>query len=232
MVEFIKAFKNTSYYQQLFNSSEVLGIYLLGSMCTGIIDERSDYDIVIFTLTGEHIDASTYEYLMYRGKKVHWYYCPIKKLFNSKNNVLDILCPIQMRNIRENLIIYENPQYDNILHNLYKTKDEFSVLGIYRFFELKKTYIYDVLSEGRVLEQHYTKYLYHLCLASYYLTGEEPNKEFLRVLKRIRWRPVPDEYKQLAVKRLKIYKNYIEQNPLDVDNALEKLYKQLEETKC
>lgn len=223
--KFIEAFKNTSYYQKLFESHEILAIHIMGSMCVGITDERSDYDIAIFTLGGEHIDVSEYEYLMYNGKKVHWYYFPIESLFDLQyGGELKILCPIQLRNIREDLVIYENPKYVDMLHSIYKIKDKISTMAMYRFFEAQQDYIDGVLNEGRVLAKHHTKYLYHLCLASYYLTGEEIDKDFLRKLKRIRWQPVPDEYKNLAVERLKIYKNYIEQNPLDVDCILKKLY--------
>ena len=226
MTEFIKAFKNTSYYQRLFDTSEVLGIYLAGSMCTGITDDRSDYDITIITLDGDdYIDASMYEYLIYNGKKVHWYYRSIKHLFDAKHNYSKAYVgTMLLRNIREDLTIYENPKYSDILHNLYEIKDRSSVAGMYRLFEVQKAYIDEVINEGKVLEKHHTKYLYHLCLASYYLTGEEPDKDFLRVIKRIRWQPVSDEYKNLAVERLKIYKNYIEAYPIDVDKAFNDLY--------
>lgn len=185
--EFIEAFKNTPYYQKLFESREVLAIYVMGSRSVGIIDERSDYDLVIITLDGEYLDASDYRYLVYNGKKVHWYYFPIEILFDLHfGREPKILCPIQLRNICEELVIYENPKYIDILHSLYRNKDKMSLMAMYRFFEAQQGYINEVLNEGRILEKHHTKYLYHLCVASYYLTGEELDKDFLRVLKRIR----------------------------------------------
>lgn len=229
MTEFIKAFKDTSYYQKLFDSHEVLGIYLAGSMCTGVTDERSDYDITIITLDGEdYIDASKYEYLMYKDKKVHWYYRSIKNLFDGKHSDSKVYVgTMLLRNIREDLIIYENPKYSDMLHKLYDIKDRLSDLGMYRLYEVWKDYVDDVLNEGKVLEKHHTKYLYHLCLASYYLMGEEPDKDFLRKIKRIRWQPVSDEYKSLAVERLRVYKDYIESNPIEVVNTFDDLYKEV-----
>lgn len=227
MEEFINSFKNTSYYQRFFNTSEVLLICLGGSMCTGITDERSDYDITIITLDGDdYIDASAHEYLMYKSKKVHWYYRSIKHLFDGEHtNSKVYVGTMLLRNIREDLIIYENPKYSDMLQRLYDIKDKLSDLGIYRLFEIQKAYISEVLNEGAVLEKHHTKYLYHLCLASYYLTGEEPEKDFLRAIKRIRWQPVSDEYKNLAVERLRIYKDYVEANPIDVVKVFDDLYK-------
>lgn len=231
MTEFINSFKNTSYYQRFFNTSEVLLICLGGSMCTGITDERSDYDITIITLDGDdYIDASAHEYLMYKSKKVHWYYRSIKNLFDGEHtNSRVYVGTILLRNIREDLIIYENPKYCDMLQRLYEIKDKLSVAGMYRLFEVWKDYVYGVLNEGQILEKHYTKYLYHLCLASYYVTGEKPDKDFLRVIKRIRWQPVSDEYKQLAFERLQTYKNYIEANPIDAVKAFDDLYKEVGE---
>ena len=73
----------------------------------------------------------------------------------------------------------------------------------------------------------FPKYLYHLCTSSYYLLEEEINKDFLRELKRIREQPVTEEYKQLAIKRLKLYKDYIEAHPIDFEIASENLFKEL-----
>jgi hypothetical protein len=228
MRDFINAFKKTSYYQGLFNSSEVLLIYLAGSINVGITDGRSDYDIVILTSDSEHIYASRYEYLLYNGKKVHWYYRSIKHFFEADHkDSLAYIGTMLVRNIREDLIIYKNPKYSDTLQKLYEIKDRLSALGIYRLFEVQKAYIDEILNNGKVLEKHHTKYLYHLSLASYYLTGEELDKDFLRVLKRIRTQSVPEEYKQLAIERLKIYKNYINSHPSNIRAGLQALYKEL-----
>lgn len=229
MKEFIDAFKKSSYYQELFKSSEILAIFLLGSTCTGIVDDNSDYDITILTLNGDYIDSSKYEYLMYKDKKVHWYYHPIKDVFSLAHKIqeLKVLCPIQLRNLCDDFIIYENPKYKDSLQSLYKIKTEISKLGMYLLYNMRKDYVGAIINNGYVGKKHYSKWLYHLCLSSYYIMNEEPNKDFLRVLKRIKWEPVPDEYKQLAIERLQIYKNYIEQNPLNITEELDKLYKQL-----
>jgi hypothetical protein len=212
--KFIEAFKKTSYYKELFNSSsEILAIFMLGSMSTGIIDEDSDYDIVIITLDGAYIDSSKYEHLKYMSRKVHWYYKSIKDLFDAGHNYgMRYIGMMQIRNICKDLIIYENPKYINILHRLYCLKDIIGNAGMYGLFNSKRSLVNDILTNGKILEKHYTKFLYHLCLASYYLMEEEPDKDFLRELKSIKLKPVSDEYKQLAVERLKLCKTYIETN--------------------
>lgn len=228
ITKFVNEFTNTSYYKNLFNSAEVVLIYIGGSMCSTITDERSDYDITIITTDGEYIDASKYEYLMYNDRKVHWYYRPIKHLFETAHKDTKAYAgTMLLRELRDELIIYENPKYKDVLHNLYAIKDELSDLNAYRLFEVQYNYIDNVITDGAVLEKYYTKYLYQLCLASYYLTREEPDKDFLRTLKRIRWQPVSDEYKQLAVERLRIYKNYIKNHPINLDETFNNLYVKL-----
>ena len=225
MTEFIEAFKNTSYYKTLIGSAEIVCIYIGGSMCCGITDERSDYDLVILTLDNEYIDASKYEYLRYKDKKVHWYYRPIEHIVRlDTKDMKAAIGTVILKGFRDECIIYKNPKYIDVIDNLYDTKDDISDLGARHLFEIKKEYIDDILAEGKILEKHYSKHLYQLCLASYYLLHNDPDKDFLISLKRIRWQPVSDEYKKLAVDRLKIYKDYIENNPIDFETCLKVLY--------
>jgi predicted nucleotidyltransferase len=65
MKQFIESLKRTSYYNKFFERGEVIAIYILGSRSIGIIDEQSDYDIVVITTDGEIEDPSNIEYLKY-----------------------------------------------------------------------------------------------------------------------------------------------------------------------
>lgn len=234
MKQFIESLKCTSYYNKFFERGEVIAIYILGSRSIGIIDEQSDYDIVVITTDGEIEDPSNIEYLKYQGRKVHWYFRPITTLLSIHlKDLKGHLCPMQLRNLHEGLVIYSNPKYKTLLDVLNNIKNELSVLGAYTFYMAKEKYIAKILADQQILESSYSKILYHLCWASYYLTNEEPNEPFLASIKRIKWRPVPQEYKDLAVQRLQIYKNYIDNNPLDIvteiQNAQAKLMSCLEE---
>jgi predicted nucleotidyltransferase len=71
---FIKEFKQTRYYDQIFTRKDpknILGIYLVGSTCMDLDDESSDYDITVLTLDNEYINVSEELVLKYKGKKVH-----------------------------------------------------------------------------------------------------------------------------------------------------------------
>lgn len=221
--EFIEAFKISPFYSELFNRDDVIGIYIIGSYCTGITDARSDFDINVLTVDGTYWEASELKYLLYKGKKVHWNFVPLKTLLSFDYKDLRILFPIQFKNLREEITIYENPNYTNILEKLYNIKDSLSTLGIYYLYEMKKDYIDDILSVGEISEVRYSKYLYHLSLASYYLLGEDLDVEFLKAIKRIRWEYVSEECKLKAVERLRLYKAYLDAYPLDIASELAKL---------
>jgi hypothetical protein len=204
-------------------------IYISGSRLIDVIDEMSDYDIVIYTLGGEYIDSSQYEYLMYKGKKVHWYYKPINKI--SDIATYPITCGIGNMFINylcDDFIIYKNPKYDELVDKIYAAKNQISYLSAYYVFIVNKSLIEQILTEGHILEAHYTKYIYHMCVASYAITNEMLDKDFLADIKRIRLQPVSDKYNQLAVNRLRIYKNYLEQNPINVEAYIENIYDELE----
>lgn len=224
MKEFIDAFKDTSYYKNLFKDNRVIAIYILGSRSVDITDDRSDYDLVVFTDDGTYTDASQFEYLKYKNKKVHWYFNPIQNLFYPMfSNSMRYLCALQLKNINKDVVIYENPEYSKLLQKLHEIKDELSKLAAYSLFNAKKDFIDKILAQNQITESFYSKFIYHLCCASYYLTGEELNKDFLRSIKRIKWLPVCTTYKQLAIQRLEIYKQFIEDNPIDVESSLKML---------
>ena len=231
METFINEFKKTSYYRNLFiSNNNILAIYLMGSRCAGLQDEISDYDITIITLNGEYIDFSKWEYLRYKTRKVHWYAHSLEALFNlSHKNVLRYLGLILFRNMHEksNLIIYENNEYRELLQKFFKIKNQVSDLNIYQLFELYKEDIDNILKEGRVADNYKGKYLYHLCAASYYITGETLNTEFLKKVKRIKSLPISVQQEALLIERLQIYKNYIEQHPIDVLSEIKILSKEL-----
>lgn len=211
MQEFIEAFRQTSYYRSIVERENVVAVYIAGSRACDTIDERSDYDIQVLTMNGEDEDVSKKYYLTWRGVKVHWYTLSIPELTKwSKYDLMRYGGINALRHYRPELVIYENPKYADILQAFYDHRDEISDIGIYHFYYYAKPYIDSILDAGEILECHYSKRIYHLCLSSYLIAGDEVDKDFLRSIKRIRWQPVPEEYKQLAVERLRKLKECIE----------------------
>lgn len=227
---FINEFKNTKYYNKIFEDNlknNIIGIYLVGSTCMSLNDQDSDYDITVLTLNGDYVDKSEEFHLKYKGKKVHWWYLPISMLFDLYSD-LRIMTPLQLRYITSELIIYENPKYKTIIDNLFLYKDEISKFAVYKFFAGHMSVIEEIVEKGTIPSKwFFYKYLYHLCNATYYLYNEEVDVNFLKELKKVYCKPISEEVKKLAAKRLAMGIDYIKNNPIDYKEELLLLSKKI-----
>ena len=69
--QFITDLKNSKYYSNLILNEDIICIYLGGSRGNNLATENSDFDLVAITRSGSCIDESKYQYLTYKGRKVH-----------------------------------------------------------------------------------------------------------------------------------------------------------------
>lgn len=209
MTTFITEFVNTSYYKQLIASEDTVAVIIGGSQAPGIVDEHSDYDLIVLTRSGSWVDVSRKYYLTYKDMKVHWYLVPLDRLTVFEEQGLLRLSGLNsLRNLRSELFIYTNPVYDQQVNLLYLHINEIADAGVYWLVKTNYDFIHDIVQSGKILEHNYSKRIYHLCLASYQIYREPFDVKFLLSIKRIRWQPVSDEYKQLAVVRLKKLMDY------------------------
>ena len=176
MDEIMKEFQQSIFYRELFNNRDIILIYIGGSRCTQLQDEKSDYDLIVVTKNGVYEDAHKYVYLLYKNNtKIHWYYTPIKYLF--RENCVSNITGVQIRNLRENIILYKNPKYLSMIDALIENKNNLSNIHCYTYFNNNKDYIKSIIDQNHVSEKSYTKNLYHICLASYYVKNETPDQE-------------------------------------------------------
>lgn len=219
--EFITELKNSSYYERMFRDHNVIMIYVGGSRIINITDERSDYDLVVVT-DNSTSDYEPDEFFTYKDLKVHWYYRSLSQFIEKCDNPRTIGCfnGVLFANLTDEVIIYEGSKYKRIIDYLKSVRDRIGKVSTYLLLNSKKQLVESILNAGEVLEEHYTKYLYYLCYASYYIMGEEPNKDFLATIKRIRWQPVSDKYKKLIVERIGYLDAYVSQNSFDISGTI------------
>lgn len=204
-------FKESKYYQRIFKNHKVVLLYISGSRLYGITDERSDYDLI--AIVDEDIpETHPNEFIMYEDSiKIHWYYRSLKifKDLSVNGTNLNIVGGIQLRNLNSDTILYQNEEYESQINELLSEKNVISNNSCKALYNRLSKLVDDIISDNAISEKNYTKMIYHLCVASYYLNGDEPDTQFLKRIKRIRWQPVSDEYKILAVERLKILKSLL-----------------------
>ena len=202
-------FKESEYYQRIFKNHKIVLLYISGSRLYGITDERSDYDLI--AIVDEDIpETRPNEFIMYEDSiKIHWYYRSLKTFKNLSVNGtnLNIVGGIQLRNLNSDTILYQNEEYESQINELLSEKETISNNSCKALYNRLSKLVDDIISDNSIVEKNYTKMIYHLCVASYYLNGDEPDILFLMRIKIIRWQPVSDEYKTLAVERLKILKS-------------------------
>lgn len=204
-------FKESEYYKRIFKNHKIVLLYISGSRLYGIIDERSDYDLI--AIVDEDIpETRPNEFIMYEDSiKIHWYYRSLKtfKDLSVNGTNLNIVGGIQLRNLNSDTILYQNEKYEYQINELLSEKETISNNSCKALYNRLSKLVDDIISDNAIVEKNYTKMIYHLCVASYYLNGDEPDISFLKRIKRIRWQPVSDEYKTLAVERLKILKSLL-----------------------
>ena len=225
MKEFIEKFQKTSFFQEILQEREVIAILLLGSRIVGVIDEESDYDLVALVPNGSYQDVGKEKYLRYKDKKVHWYYTPITEWYKQQENgVLVYLCPLQFYNLTEDFILYKNPKWEKHINFLLNKKKQISDLAARALHFYYNGYIQEIIATNTIKEKDHSKFLYHLSVASYFLLDEPLDIEFLKKIKRIRWQPVEDKYKEQAIIRLNKMQTYIQNNPINLFEEKNRFY--------
>lgn len=205
---FIEELKQSKFYSNMLDNHEVVMMFVSGSRMLDVTDERSDYDVIAI-VNAVNEDESD-EYLTYEGLRVHWYYIPLANFIAAQGrHVLQSIGAVQFANIRDEVIVFSNPQYDAVCSLLLSNKDEIAANGVEVFCKRYGNLIDSVVGAGEIAPKDYTKMLYHLCVASLTVVGErltEKTRSMLRQLKRIRWQTVNDEALKWCVERLTLLK--------------------------
>lgn len=211
--DFINSFKSSSAYKLLFDGQRVAMIYIAGSRLSGAIDERSDYDIIVVVDNeGNYAPEQTWSY---EGKKVHWYFVELPVLaetrhIESRQKTLFYTGYVLFGLLKDENIIYENPDYRNAIDALKANKRNIGINGARLMYDWHKDYIDSIIADNSIQEVHYSKFIAHFCTASFFVWNEPIDTDLIREIKRIRWQPVSDECKTKAVERLRLLKKYFD----------------------
>lgn len=207
--EFIADLTNSKFYRMLFDGKDVVMIYIAGSRIYNVLDNRSDYDVVVIT----NKDDQDYpdEYLTYKGKKVHWYWRNIDNFIETGNTyAMRYYGNVLFGYICEDCIIYKNEKYADKINDLLNNKRDIAINGAKLFYNAMKPLVERICEKSRIDEFDYTKYLGHLCVTSYYVLNEPIDCDVVLPAKRIRWQPVDEDTKGKIIERLRLLKDFIE----------------------
>lgn len=203
----IRGLLNSDILKFICNNQKVLAIALVGSRSIGVVDQWSDYDLLVITDdTDISINNKLDCYIVYNNEiGIHWYQY-------SKNLLFDVNKP---RAILEFCDFWLLPQEKYIaiwdlafIEQLKKFVNENANAGCIAFYNnIYKSTINQVL-EGKELPK--TKLLYHLCVVSHFLDKTELNYKFLNELKRIKYLEISEECRSYCIERVQLVKNIAE----------------------
>lgn len=167
-------------------------IYLGGSRLYDCLDERSDYDLVV--IVENNLDKHEEYKLEYNGKHVHWIVQTYESLFGISNRTLNLVGNMQLHYLTDDYVLYVNKSKKKMYNIVKKNKEAIAKRSSFLLYEELKSLVIRCLAD-KTLDNNKSKMLYHLCNAYYILNEEQPDIEFLKVLKRIRWQETPQDIK-------------------------------------
>ena len=203
----IRELLNSDILKFICNNQKVLAIALVGGRSIGVVDQWSDYDLLVITDDNDIYRNNKLDcYIVYNNEiGIHWYQY-------SKNLLFDVNKP---RAILEFCDFWLLPQEKYIaiwdlafIEQLKKFINENANAGCIAFYNnIYKSTINQIL-EGNELPK--TKLLYHLCVVSHFLDKTELNYKFLNESKRIKYLEISEECRSCCMQRVQIVKNIAE----------------------
>ncbi|MCH5151038.1 MAG: hypothetical protein J1F65_00030 [Clostridiales bacterium] len=188
---------------------DTVAVLLGGSRRLYTTDVFSDYDLVIISLTENNFREEN-EFVRCCGKKVHWYTMTPDTILHPEQNKAALLFlsgNLTWLYARETDIVYLNEQHKTIIDEIFHKKQQISTASATLFVIGLSELIKKIVTSNLIAPHERTKRLYHLCVASYVLTGESITDEVknnLIEIKRIRWKIVSEATQSWCIERLRL----------------------------
>ena len=232
--DFINDLLNSKFFSNniIFNY-DVVCVFLAGSRSMNIIDERSDYDLVVITKDKPEQEEGIFR-LSYKDIAVHWYYRSLEQIIHSissQDTFLSYISGINLFNIEKN-IIWINPIHKTKVNFILNNKEKLVYNSCWDFIFANPVF-WDTIKHNEIPRHCYNKYVYHLCNCYYILFNKDFEKEFLIKIKRLRWtnnakEVLKDELQKAYILIKELY-NYQESHNLKRKEIKEELLSKLKE---
>ena len=160
---------------------------LVGSRAFGLVDEKSDFDFLIF-VKEKNVEFHNYylqHYLMHEdGYRAHWY-CFSEEVISSP--YYGYFWALSMySHPEENVFIVNKEEYKKY----YKQKEKILLDTYEKEVLMPGHFIRDFKNIEIIPKEMYSKHIYRYLLGWYWIkhkTLTEEQKSWLKILKRIRW---------------------------------------------
>lgn len=212
--QLIVDFKNSKYWNLLFEKYKVLMIQVVGSQLTGYVDERSDLDLIVIC-EDSPIEEEPLIRLRYDGHSIHWCYKNYKYAFTfdgkTRLNQLDIMSRYYLTMDK---ILYVDDKFKPASDFLVENKDIMSKLAA-KVFALRFDELINNVLNSNCDKKHYTKWLSHLMMCYGVLTDTQIDYDLLMAIKRIRWSPTTEEQRVKCCEILRALQSLVANDDID-----------------
>ena len=180
----------TDVYKSYAAKNDLIFTMLVGSQSFDIVDERSDYDMMIFA---KQIDKNWHQqhqrlYLLHDdGSRVHWYADDWETIQRPRDFFFFAMSLFNHQ--PEHVYVKNKTEYNKLINQ----KREILIDAYTREVENPESPINRYRDIDEIGPQQYSKDIYRYLLGWYFIkygTVTEEQKEWLNELKRIRWNPV------------------------------------------
>lgn len=215
---------NTEFINEIISNAKnkVLFIYECGSSLTGVIDNRSDIDLIVIT-DGNEIQDNLMIYGRYNGINITWAYRSLSFIFKFNTTYAvgsrfyySIWLGTFLYPLTEDNFVYINENYRYIVENVIKNKNKIIYYSYYKLLREKKSDIEcwtkleditDLLSTNKNIYRFIVSYIFN---SNRDLTDDE--REILSKIKRC------GKYYSVTDKELSWTKQYLDKICDDIKN--------------
>lgn len=225
---------SNSLFDVVTKGHDILAMYVGGSRLIGSGQDDSDYDLIVLT---KYESIRPREFLMYKGtSRIEWYYKDIMDMcypyenVNSNKEYMFCLQGVQLKQLSYDGLVYVQSGCEDYVKAILSLKDDISKIACYTLADYFSKQISEMVSTRKLVIEprpyrFYYKYIYHLAYISYILKGEDVDFNLIKSLKRVcsDSPDISDSAVSGIIDRMKMLKEYVEANPLDIPSEETKL---------
>ena len=185
-------FDTCPFKEYIFNDYEILFIIIAGSALSGLYDEYSDWDLVVYTK--EKLDVQSDYSLMYNNIHLHWYYRTLTDCIDIDSlNLFNRTNMFQYKNLTEKNLLYLNPKYNDTWNKLLANKLILSELYLEYIYTDAKVFYEVLINKGLDSPVLPLKFFHHILKIYSDLTNTPIDTKFLLRVKRMRYVPLSSD---------------------------------------
>lgn len=217
-LNFITDFKNSGLIDLFTSKYDIIMIWLTGSRAIDLAANESDYDVGV--LIADHIEAprdtgrmTIAKYKKDSDRTVHFRVNTVREIFSFSNNdpygFYDYLGWAQFKLLKQEHLIYVNPQYEQLVSELAAKRSKVSHNAALAFLKAFKEPLAAIIANEDISEVN-PKFVAYFMFCLSILTEQSFDRDLLATVKSTPFKELAEEIKLIVEKAAKNAFEYAE----------------------